>query len=91
MTQEDRWNYWFERVQQYMAQHKRRPSKHRIEDHRMLNWIKYNKKQIALGKLSAERQRRFEMLMGTADKYRKLNQYAYQSPSLPLTLCFQDE
>lgn len=41
----------------------------------MLNWIKYNKKQIAKGLFPAERVVFFNNLLDTAKKYHRLNQY----------------
>ena len=41
----------------------------------MLNWIKYNKKQIVKGLFPDERVERFNKLLDTAKKYRRLNQY----------------
>lgn len=81
MTQEDRWETQWEHIMEYMKQHKCRPSKHRIEDHKMLNWIKYNKKLQAKGKLPEHRLQQFNQLLEEADKYRKVNQFAYLSPS----------
>ncbi|MBQ7512419.1 MAG: hypothetical protein IJU11_06720 [Prevotella sp.] len=64
-------------IMDYMVRHKRRPSKHRMEDHRMLNWIKYNRKRMAAGKLTGSQASLFHQLTAMADEYRKLNQYAY--------------
>ena len=77
MTQEDRWELHYKQVQEFMQKTKRRPSKHHLEDHRMLNWIKYNKKLIALGKLTEERVAKFNKLLSLAEECRRINQYAY--------------
>lgn len=71
---------WLEIIA-YMDQNKRRPSKHRIEDHKMVNWIKYNKKRMAAGELPEERVDRLNLLLQIAQRYRRLNQYAYLSSS----------
>lgn len=78
---ESKWLQNYNAIMRYMEVNKRRPSKHRIEDHRMLNWLKYNKKLIAAGKMSDKRLKLFQHLMDTADSYRKLNQYAYGVPT----------
>ena len=78
-TQEELWNKNFEEVAAYIREYKRCPSKHRIQDHRMLNWIKYNKKRMAQGRLSPERTRRFLELKEAMKPFHKLNQYAYAS------------
>ena len=75
MKQDDRWMEHYTEVMTYMEQHQRRPSKHREDDHQMLNWIKYNKKLIARDKLSAQRVQLFRQLLERADECRHLNQY----------------
>ena len=52
MTIEEKWQKHYAEIMAYMETYKRQPSKHRIEDHLLLNWIKYNKKRMAAGKLS---------------------------------------
>ena len=42
----------------------------------MLNWIKYNKKQIVKGLFPADRLERFNKLLETARKYHRLNKDA---------------
>ena len=39
MTQEERWNAQYERMMEFMKTNHRRPSKHRLEEHDMLNWF----------------------------------------------------
>ena len=79
ITHEERWEQNLAAVKQYIEENKCIPSKHRIGDHRLLNWLKYNRKMIAQGKLSAERQKKFEQLQTRATDFRKLNQYSYTS------------
>jgi hypothetical protein len=79
-TQNDRWQYHYNEVMQFMKDKKRRPSKHHVEEHRMLNWVKYNKKRLARGLLSAQQTSLFNVLLAMADKLRRLNQYAYEKP-----------
>ena len=59
----------------FMETNHRRSSKHRLEEHDMLNWFKANRKRIAKGELSEERLKKFNALLEVADKYRRLNQY----------------
>ena len=70
MTQEERWQ-----MMEFMETNHRRPSKHRLEEHDMLNWFKATKKRVAKGELSEERLKKFTKLLEVADKYRRLNQY----------------
>ena len=78
-THDERWEQNFLELSHFISTHKAFPSKHRIEEHRLLNWMKYNRKLIAANKLSANRQQRFEMLLQSAADYHKLNQYSYIS------------
>ena len=47
MTQDERWQSQYDKMMAFMKTNHRRPSKHRVEEHNMLNWFKSNKKQIA--------------------------------------------
>ncbi len=60
-----------------MTTQKRRPSKHRLEEHQMLNWLKYQKKSLAQGKLKPERAKLLEELLRLSDQYLRKNQYSY--------------
>ena len=59
----------------FMEEKHRRPSKHRLEEHDILNWYKHTKKMIARGDYSADRIAKFNILQDTAGKYSRLNQY----------------
>ena len=75
MTQDERWQQQYEQMMAFMNENHRRPSKHRIEEHDMLNWYKATKKRIAKGELSEDRLEKFKTLQEVAEKYRRLNQY----------------
>ena len=75
MTQDERWQQQYEQMMTFMNENHRRPSKHRLEEHDMLNWFKATKKRITKGKLSEERQKKFNILLEVAEKYRRQNQY----------------
>ena len=77
MKQDESWEKNYNTVMRFMLVHKRRSSKHRVEDHKMLNWIKYNKKRLAKGLLSPDRMKKFELLQTVADRYRRVNQHMY--------------
>ena len=55
MTQEEKWQAKYEEVVSFIKTNKRNPSKHRIEEHNMLNWVKASRKLINAGKMKAER------------------------------------
>lgn len=40
MTQEDRWLTRYNAVKDFIETNHRNPSRHRIEEHDMLNWLK---------------------------------------------------
>ena len=75
MTQDERWQQQYEQMMAFMNENHRRPSKHRLEEHDMLNWYKATKKRIAKGELSEYRLEKFKTLQEVAEKYRRLNQY----------------
>ena len=75
MTLEERWLRQYNKLMDFMTTNQRRPSKHRIEEHLMLNWLRHNQKLMAKGELPPERQERFAHLMSIANKLRRLNQY----------------
>ena len=49
MTQEERWNIRYQEVMKFIENNHRNPSKHRIEEHDMLNWVKANRKLMRTG------------------------------------------
>lgn len=78
MTQDELWETNYERVWHFMQMTRLQPSKHRKEEHQMLNWMKHNRKLMARGKMPPHRQERFQRLLEEAKKYQRLNQYAYK-------------
>ena len=76
MTQDERWQQQYQQLLDYMHNNQRRPSKHRLEDHKMLNWYKHNKKLFSRGQLSPVRTDKFAQLLKEAENYRHLNQYS---------------
>ena len=75
MTQEERWMVRFEEVMTFIESNHRNPSKHRIEEHDMLNWVKANRKALNAGKLRPERVEKFEKLLAMSEQYRRKNQW----------------
>ena len=55
MTQDERWIVRFNEVVEFLKRNHRNPSRHRIEEHDMLNWCKANRKALNAGKMKAER------------------------------------
>jgi len=77
MTQDELWEQNYRTFIDFMTTQKRRPSKHRLEEHQMLNWLKYQKKSLAQGKLKPERIEKFLKLLEIAGLYLRKNQYVY--------------
>ena len=75
MTQEERWIVRYNEVKEFIETNKRNPSKHRIEEHDMLNWIKANRKALNAGKMKLERVEKFRKLLELMEKYKRKNQY----------------
>ena len=75
MTQEERWQKQYEEVNLFIETNKRNPSKHRIEEHDMLNWLKANRKVLNAGKMKAERVEKFRKLLIMTEQYKRKNQY----------------
>ena len=76
MTQEERWLEKYNEVKDFIETNKRNPSKHRIEDHLMLNFIKHNRKLLNKDELKPERVEAFNELLKLIDKHKRKNQYA---------------
>ena len=75
MTQEERWQKRYEEVKNFIETNKCNPSKHRIEEHDYLNWLKANRKAMNAGKLKPERVEKFRKLLEMTEQYRRKNQY----------------
>ena len=75
MTQDERWNLRYQEVMDFIETNHRNPSKHRIEEHDMLNWVKQQRKLHNAGKLNPDRVERFKKLLELIEQYRRKNQY----------------
>ena len=75
MTQDERWQVRYNEVMTFIETNKRNPSKYRIEEHDMLNWLKANRKALNAGKMKLERVEKFRKLLEMTEQYRRKNQY----------------
>lgn len=75
MTQEELWSQKYQKVMEFIEENHRNPSKHRIEEHDMLNWMKVNRKKMNAGKLKEPRLRMFKELLIMSEHYKRKNQY----------------
>lgn len=73
MTQDERWMAKYNEVMDFMETSHRNPSRHRIEEHLMLNFIKHNRKLLNAGKMKADRIEKFNELMVVGEKDRRKN------------------
>ena len=75
MTQDELWLAKWQEVIDFMETYHRNPSRHRIEEHLMLNWIKHNRKLMNAGEMKEERVKLFRELLNIGERYRRKNQY----------------
>ena len=69
MTQDELWSSKYQEILDWMKANKRNPSKHRIEEHDYINWIKYNRKIIKAGKMKEDRLPLFNQLLSLMEEY----------------------
>ena len=75
MTQDERWMAKYNEVKEFIECEHRNPSKYRLEEHDMLNWIKHNRKLLNAGTLKAERIELFTQLLSKMENNKRVNQY----------------
>lgn len=74
MDQETRWLKRYNEVMEFIETNHRNPSKYRIEEHDMLNWLKANRIKLNAGGMMSERVEPFNKLLALAEKYKCVNQ-----------------
>lgn len=75
MDQETRWLTRYNEVKNFIEANHRNPSRHRIEEHDMLNWLKANRKLMNADALKEPRLSKFKKLLGLVEEYKRVNQY----------------
>ena len=75
MTQEERWLEKHNEVKDFIEKNHRNPSRHRIEEHDYLNWLKANRKKMNAGELREPRLSMFKDLLVLSKMNKHLNQY----------------
>ena len=53
----------------------RNPSKYRLEEHDMLNWLKANRKKMNADGPKPEREEKFKELLAVVGEYKRVNQW----------------
>ena len=75
MTQDERWMVRYKEVVSFIETNRRNPSKHRVEEHLMLNWVKQQRKLLNAGALKPERVEAFRKLLELIEECKRVNQY----------------
>lgn len=75
MDQETRWLTKYNEVKEFIEREHRNPSKYRLEEHDMLNWLKATRKRMNAGTLKPERVEEFRKLQVLMEQYKRKNQY----------------
>ncbi|WP_027456036.1 helicase associated domain-containing protein [Xylanibacter brevis] len=75
MTQEELWQAKYNEVKTFIETNHRNPSRHRIEEHDMLNWLKANRKQMNANSMKQERIEPFKKLLALIEENKHVNQY----------------
>ena len=75
MDQDTRWLIRYNDVMRFLEENHRNPSRHRIEEHDILNWCKANRKALNAGKMKPERVEKFRKLLEMTEQYRRKNQW----------------
>ena len=75
MTQDEKWIVRYDEVVCFIEANHRNPSKHRVEEHLMLNWVKQQRKLLNAGRLKEDRVGRFNKLLALIEENKRINQY----------------
>lgn len=75
MTQDERWLARYNEVKAFIETNHRNPSRHRIEEHDMLNWLKANRKKMNAGDLAEPRLGMFKELLALSEQNKRKNQW----------------
>jgi len=75
MTQDEKWQTRYNEVKTFIETNQRNPSKHRLEEHDMLNWLKANRKRMNAGEMREDRLAPFRELLELMEKYKRVNQW----------------
>ena len=75
MTQDEKWIAKYKEVIDFIETNHRNPSKYRIEEHDMMNWLKANRKVLNAEKMKPERVEKFKELLALTEQHRRKNQY----------------
>ena len=75
MMQDEKWMLKYNEVVAFRETNHRNPSRHRLEEHDMLNWVKQQRKMKNKGELKTERAEMLERLLSLCEEYKRVNQW----------------
>lgn len=75
MAKDEKWNNMFNEEMYFIEENHRNPSKHRIEEYLLLNFITHNSKLKNAGAIKSERIEPFKVLLALIEENKHLNQY----------------
>ena len=75
MSQDEMWMIKYNEVIDFIKTNMRNPSKHRIEEHLLLNFVKHNRKLLNKGEMKEERKALFLELLDLMEQNKRKNQY----------------
>lgn len=75
MTQDEKWMLKYNEVVVFIETNHRNPSRHRLGEHDMLNWVKQQRKLKNKGELKTERAEMLERLLSLCEEYKRVNQW----------------
>lgn len=74
-THKQRWEEQYEAVWAFVEKNHRGPSRHHIEEHKLLNWMKANRKARNKGSMPEGRISSFKKLTDYIASFNRINQY----------------
>ena len=69
------WEDNYNKVWAFVTENHRGPSRHHIEEHRMLNWMKFNRRKLNANAMDSVRKERFLCLQELIRSFHRVNQY----------------
>lgn len=75
MTQDERWNIWYDEVKSFVEENHRNPSKYVDSERGLRNWVKQQKKLMNAGAMEGWRLKMFEEVIGAGERDRRGNQW----------------
>jgi len=75
MKREEQWKEKYDNLWKFVSENHRGPSRHRIEEKDMLNWLKYNRKLLNRDTLAPEKKEAILKLKALISSFNRVNQY----------------